>query len=132
MAQAARQLPGSGVGHSSGAGSPFNNYMVGVAGFMFGIGVLVTVLMGGADLIINIGLLSKRPEDHIGKRTPGDLGILRTNTWPNQPYDQNALPAEEEDFEANYKEEVEYRSPTMEEVRKEEDRPQQPPPQKAA
>jgi hypothetical protein len=91
------QLPGSGPGHSAGAGSPFTSYDAGLVAYAFIAAVLVFGLLGGAFLIINLGLLSKRPEDRTGKRTPSDLGILKHRVWPEVPYERAALPAEEED-----------------------------------
>jgi hypothetical protein len=92
---AVTQLPGSGPGESAGAGSPFTTYMAGVAIYSLIIGALVTILLGAGLLIVNLGLLSKRPEDRTGGRNPSDLGILKSNTWPEAPYEQNLLPAEE-------------------------------------
>jgi hypothetical protein len=92
--------PGSGVGESAGAGSPFNNYVVGVAIAVMIVTLLVTALLIGAFLIINLGLMSKRPEDRIGGRNPSDLGVLKNNAWPEVPYEKNALPAEEEEEKA--------------------------------
>jgi len=93
--------PGSGVGHSSGAGSPFTTYTAGVLIYGLATGVLVSILLIGAFLILNLGLLSKREEDRIGKRTPSEVGILKNNIWPEEPYVKTVLPAEEEDFEEN-------------------------------
>lgn len=91
--------PGSGVGQSAGAGSPFTNYIAGVAAYSFGVGVLVTLLLVGAFLILNLGLLSKREEDRTGARDPSDVGFLKNTNWPQQPYERTALPAEEEDYD---------------------------------
>src|SRR5690349_16709204 len=95
--------PGSGIGQSAGAGSPFTNYTAGVAIFTLLVGFLVTSLLIGGFLVLNIGLLSKRPEDRIGNRTPSMPGILKTEIWPEEPYKEFSLPAEEEDEE--YREE---------------------------
>jgi hypothetical protein len=91
--------PGSGVGHSVGAGSPFSTYTAGVAAFVFMAGALVAILLIGGFLVVNLGMLSKRPEDRTGKRDPSDVGILKHTAWPEAPYSQNQLPAEEEDYE---------------------------------
>ncbi len=93
----ADELPGSGVGHSAGAGSPFSDYVAGVAIYVLLVGFLVAGLLIGAFLIINLGLMSKRPGDRIGGRTPSDLGILKENVWPEDPYVENTLPAELEE-----------------------------------
>lgn len=92
----ASPLPGSGPGQSAGAGSPFTDYTAGVAIYLFVIGVLVSVLLISGFLMVNIGLLSKRPEDRLGGRNPSDLGILKTNIWPEAPFDRAEFPAEEE------------------------------------
>jgi hypothetical protein len=97
--QAQAATPGGGVGQSAGAGSPFNTYMAGVAIYVLIIGFLVAIMLIGGFLIVNLGLMSKRPEDHIGKRTPSDVGILKNNLWPEVPYLKNSLPAEEDDFD---------------------------------
>ena len=92
-------LPGSGVGHSAGAGSPFSNYTAKVTVFVLLVGFLVSVLLIGGFLVLNLGLLSKRKEDRVGGRTPSDVGVLRHIVWPNEPSDENRLPAEDEEQE---------------------------------
>lgn len=87
--------PGSGVGHSVGAGSPFSDYGMGIAIYSFLTGVLVTGLLLGAFLVLNLGLMSKREEDRVGKRNPSDVGILKEAVWPEEPYERTVLPAEE-------------------------------------
>ena len=83
--------------YSSGAGSPMSNYTSAVVIQVLLVAVLLIVLLGGAFLILNLGLLSKRKEDRIGGRTPSDVGILKYNVWPEAPYDEKTLPAREED-----------------------------------
>ena len=90
--------PGSGAGQSAGAGSPFTNFTAGVLAYGILVAVLVSVLLIGAFLILNLGLLSKREQDKIGKRTPSEVGILKNNIWPPEPYLNRVLPAEEDDF----------------------------------
>lgn len=75
--------------------SPFNDFTIGVMAYMLLVGVLVAVLLIGGFLIINLGLLSRRTQDRIGGRTPSDLGILKSVTWPNEPEDRAVLPADE-------------------------------------
>jgi hypothetical protein len=94
---AASQLPGSGPGHSSGAGSPFSDYDARLVVYGLLIGALVVGLLVGAFLVLNLGLLSKRPEDHIGKRAPSDLGFFKNEIWPEEPRLKYTLPAEEDD-----------------------------------
>ncbi len=99
LAQA--QLPGSGVGQSAGAGSPFNNYDAGIVVVVFLVAILVAIVLIGAFLLVNIGLLSKRPEDRtLVTRKPSDLGVLKNTVWPEAPYEENVLPAEEDENQA--------------------------------
>jgi hypothetical protein len=81
----------------SGAGSPFNDYTAGVIVYVLLTAFLITVLIGGGLLILNLGLLSKRRRDRIGGRNPSDVAILKENTWPEAPYDQRRFPAEDSD-----------------------------------
>lgn len=83
--------------NSSGAGSPFSAFDGRVLIYGLLVAFLVFGLLAGAFLIINIGLLSKRPEDRVGKRTPSDLGILKNRVWPEVPYEVHTLPAEEDE-----------------------------------
>ena len=91
--------PGSGVGHSVGAGSPFSDYTAAVAIYVFIIATLVHVLLIGAFLVLNLGLLSKRNEDHIGGRAPSDPGFLQSDIWPQHAYEITILPALEKEPE---------------------------------
>ncbi len=88
-------IAGGGVGESLGAGSPFTNYTAAAVVYVLIAGVLITGLLLGAFLIINLGLLSKRQEDRVGHRDPSDLGILKTGVWPEEAEDSAVLPAEE-------------------------------------
>lgn len=63
------------------------------------VGVIVTLLLVGGILMVNLGMMSKRPEDRVGKRTPSDVGILSGEVWPQVPHQRNLLPAEEEESE---------------------------------
>ncbi len=92
------ELPGTGVGESLGAGSPFTNYTAAVVIYVLLAGVLITGLLIGAFLLINLGLLSKRQEDRVGQRDPSDLEILKTGVWPEEPEVPQLLPAEEDEF----------------------------------
>lgn len=91
--------PGGGRGQSVGAGSPFTDYTARVTVYVFLVGLLVTTVLLGGFLILNLGLLSKRPEDRVGERDPSDLGLLKTQTWPEAPYQRKKLPAEDEGYE---------------------------------
>ncbi len=88
-------IAGGGVGESLGAGSPFTSYTAAAVVYVLIASVLITGLLLGAFLIINLGLLSKRQEDRVGHRDPSDLGILKTGLWPEEPEDTAVLPAEE-------------------------------------
>jgi hypothetical protein len=90
-------IPGGGIGNSVGAGSPFTTYTAGVLVYGILVGFLVSVLLIGAFLILNLGLLSKRREDRIGNRTPSDVGLLKYEIWPDTPYESRTLPAEEDE-----------------------------------
>jgi hypothetical protein len=92
-----RQSPGSPA--ATPADSPMTQYTARAVGIVLIIGVLVTALLGGAFLILNLGLLSKRREDRIGERTPSDLGILKSQFWPQEPDDHRVLPAMEDEEE---------------------------------
>ncbi len=85
------------MGESLGAGSPFTNYTAAVVIYVLLAGVLITGLLLGAFLLINLGLLSKRQEDRTGHRDPSDLGVLRGEVWPQEPEERTRLPAEEND-----------------------------------
>lgn len=99
LAQAAEQVD-SGHGfvdspNSMMAGSPFTTYDASVALWVLIIGLLVGTLLVGGFLILNVGLLSKREVDRVGGRSPGDVGILKHNIWPEQQEEGPILPAEE-------------------------------------
>ena len=85
------------VHDSMQAGSPFSSYAASIAIYTVISCFLVFTLLAGGFLVVNLGLMSKRAEDQIGGRTPSDVGILKTNIWPQVPYDVNRLPAEEDD-----------------------------------
>ena len=75
------------------AQSPFNDYTAAVVVQVLLVTVLVIALLGGAFLVINLGLLSKRSEDKIGGRDPSDVGVLKTGTWPQEPEERAVFPA---------------------------------------
>lgn len=97
LIQSVSNLPGSGVGHSVGAGSPFTDYTARVVSYVFLTGFLVSILLIGGILLLSLGLMSKRPEDQVGDRNPSDSGILKNTSWPPAPYEKRTLPAEEEE-----------------------------------
>jgi hypothetical protein len=77
--------------------SLFTDYTAGAVGIVLLVGVLVTVLLGAGMLFVNLGLMSKRREDHIGRRDPSDVGILKHTVWPQEVDDRRYLPAEEDE-----------------------------------
>jgi hypothetical protein len=81
------------------AGSPLTDYTVGVIIQVLLIGVLIAGLLIGGILFVNLGLMSKRSKDHIGGRTPSDVGILKDSNWPIEETTQRSLPAEEDEPE---------------------------------
>ncbi len=46
---------------------------------------LVTVLLAGAFLVLNLGLLYRRKSDHVGKSAPSDLSTLKPTVYPEEP-----------------------------------------------
>jgi hypothetical protein len=77
-------------------GNPvFSDYTASVVAYVLLVGVLVTILLGAGMLYVNLGLMSKRPEDRIGRRDPSDVGILKHTMWPQENDDRRYLPAEE-------------------------------------
>jgi hypothetical protein len=79
--------------------SPMSDYTVSVVVQVLLIGVLVSVLLIGGILALNLGMLSKRPEDRIGGRTPSDVGFLKETNWPEEPSTRSTLPAQEDETE---------------------------------
>jgi hypothetical protein len=86
------------IGHNSMmAASPFTDYTAGVVVYVLLVGLLVTVLLIGGMLVLNLGLMSKRDTDRVGTRNPSDVEILKTTLWPLEHDETPHLPAEEED-----------------------------------
>lgn len=52
---------------------------------------LVGTLLGLGFLILNVGLLSKRREDHRGKSAPSDIHVLKESLYPGEPDDQPSI-----------------------------------------
>lgn len=77
--------------------APFTDYDAQVAVYVLLVGFLVTVLLVGGMLILNLGLMSKRAEDRVGGRNPSDVGFLKNALWPEEPYYARSLPAEEDE-----------------------------------
>lgn len=75
----------------------FTDFTAAAVVYILLVGVLVVLLLIGAFMVINLGLMSRRPEDRVGVRTPSDLGILRTQLWPQEPVDRAVLPASDEE-----------------------------------
>lgn len=68
---------------------------MGAIAYVLVIGALVVILLGGGLLVLNLGLMSKRDQDHVGGRTPSDVGILKNSIWPRERENAPILPAEE-------------------------------------
>jgi hypothetical protein len=79
------------------AESPFTDYTAGVLIFGLITAFLVSVLLIGGFLILNLGLMSKRAEDRVGSRDPSDVDILSNISWPQVAYIKKVLPAEDVD-----------------------------------
>jgi hypothetical protein len=74
-----------------------SNFTIGAITYILVAGFLVSALLIGGMLVLNLGLMSKRDRDLIGGRTPSDVGILKNTTWPAEPENVNHLPAVEQD-----------------------------------
>ncbi|MCM2277748.1 MAG: hypothetical protein NDJ89_06700 [Oligoflexia bacterium] len=83
----------------STAPAPLSDYTAAVVGYVLLIGFLVSVLLIGGLLVLNLGMMSKRREDRVGRRTPSDIGILKGNVWPEEISEERSLPAEEDEQE---------------------------------
>ena len=77
------------------AESPWSDYTSGVVLYVLLIGFLVSILLIGGIMVVNLGLMSKRPQDKVGSRNPSDVGILEGCMWPEGEYQVHILPAEE-------------------------------------
>ena len=78
------------------ANSPFTVYTAGAVGYVLIIVVLILTLMIGAFLVVNLGMMSKRPEDkRTGKPEPSDVGILKGERFDVKD-ERRILPPEEE------------------------------------
>jgi hypothetical protein len=80
---------------SKAAESPFSDNTAGVVAYVLIVGLLFALMLVGAFLVLNLGLLSRRREDRTGGRAPSDLGVLKNSSWPEAPYEERMLPAEE-------------------------------------
>jgi hypothetical protein len=64
--------------------SPFSDYTAGVLTYGILVTLLVVLLVGGGILLVNLGMLSRRDQDRVGRRTPGDLEVLKHELWPDE------------------------------------------------
>jgi hypothetical protein len=85
--------PGSGP---MAADSVFSDFDARMVVFILMAGVLVTILIGGGILVVNLGMLSRRDQDKVGGRVPSDVGLLKNSVWPEEHEEQNVFPAREE------------------------------------
>ncbi len=76
---------------------PLSDYTAAVVVQILLIGVLVSVILIGGFLVVNLGMMSKRQEDRVGGRTPSDVNILQDVTWPEQATEPQKLPAAEDE-----------------------------------
>lgn len=90
-------VPGGGPGQSSGAGSPFNDFTAGAVIYVLLTLALVLILLMAAFVAVNLAMMSKRPEDQAlpRHREPSDPGFLKSQVWPQAPFQEKKLPAEE-------------------------------------
>ena len=89
------------LGDAAGAGSPLGEFAFAAIVQVLLIGFLAVTLVGGGILIINLTMMSRRPQDWTGShRDPSNLGFFKHETWPQEPYDENILPAKTEEEEA--------------------------------
>ncbi len=77
--------------------SPFTDYTAAVVVYVLLVGFLVSILLVGGILILNLGLMSKRDRDRVGGRTPSDVGLLKQNVWPEEAERATQLPAEDDE-----------------------------------
>lgn len=56
---------------------------------------LVSVLLGGAFLVLNLGLLYRRKSDRIGKSAPSELVSMKPTLYPEEPEPQEEVTIEE-------------------------------------
>ncbi len=68
--------------------------------------LLVVIMLGGAFVILNFGLMSRRREDRVGGRAPSDVALLGQMLWPEETEGPSVLPAMAEDDEAEAMESV--------------------------
>ena len=82
------------LGDSVGAGSPLGEFAFAAILQVLLVGVLAVTLVGGGILVINLTMMSRRPQDWTGShREPSNLGFFKHETWPHEAYDENILPA---------------------------------------
>lgn len=78
------------------ANSPFTVYTAGAVGYVLVAMVLILALLIGAFLVVNLGMMAKRPEDQRrGKPEPSDIGILKGERFGIEN-ERRILPSEEE------------------------------------
>jgi hypothetical protein len=88
-ATSADLAPGSGY---MAADSPMSNYTAKALGWGLGVGALVALLLAGAFLVVNVGLISKREEDRTGTRDPSDVAV-RNLAFPGEHAPRRVFPA---------------------------------------
>ncbi len=85
------------------ADSPMTDFTAAAISNVLLVAFLVITLLGGGILILNLGMLSKRANDRVGERDPSDVAILKNETWPEAPYEDNIFPARDENVHLSAK-----------------------------
>lgn len=78
-------------------GFPFTDYTAGAVIVILLVGFLVAILLIGGFLVLNLGMMSKRAEDRVGRHSPSEVGILKSTRFPDEPFEKRVLPAEDEE-----------------------------------
>jgi hypothetical protein len=99
MAQQGGGPGGSAPGTSMAANSPFSDYTASAVIYVLLVAFLVVALLGGAMLVINLGLMSKRRSDEVGGRDATEPAFLKRVLHPDESEVNSVLPADEADEE---------------------------------
>ena len=90
------------------AESLFSDYTAAAVAAALVVGALVVILVGGGLLILNLGLMSKRPEDRVEAPEPGDVRLLQSTLHPGfEESERLKLPAQDQDDEDEHRDEGE-------------------------
>jgi hypothetical protein len=100
LSQATEALNQQITSHQATAPALFSPYAAHMLFYVVIIGFLVMLVLVGGFLVVNLGMMSKRDDDHVGGRTPSDVGVLQDMIWPQKPIPKWTLPAEPDPEEA--------------------------------